>query len=311
MSVREMNDCSRSNRDRRLDPRRNTGVALSCDIMADPLESLASQKSSLDVRSALALLRKRKWLLLAIVVAVPAVAGYMTSKKPKIYEAVTSIVIEQSVPQYLGAGFRDVVEIETNWWSSKENLTTDFRILASESQAIATARALCDRKMGPDQQTGSDLLAAGRDVQRSVGILQGGASDPGSVAGRAGEGLADSPSHHPLHESGVCRDPCQHHGGRLPGEESRAASLAVSHGIDLARRAAWRPRASVAPGGAGAGRLQEEVQHRGCHAGRRSKRALHQAQDYHRATQRNRGKAHHRPGTTRDVHVDPVVGSGH
>ena len=66
----------------------------------------------------------------------------------RIYEATASIVIELSVPQYLGSGFRDVVEVEPSWWHSRETLGTEFRTLNSHSQAMAVARALCDRQLG-------------------------------------------------------------------------------------------------------------------------------------------------------------------
>jgi succinoglycan biosynthesis transport protein ExoP len=117
--------------------------------MADLLDNLRSQKST-DLRSVFTLLRKRKWLILSIAITVPVIAGFLVSKQTKMYQAATSIVIELSVPQYLGSGFRDVVEIEPSWWSSRENLETEFRVLRSQSQASAVAKELCARKFGPD-----------------------------------------------------------------------------------------------------------------------------------------------------------------
>jgi hypothetical protein len=46
--------------------------------------------------------------------------GLVVSKQPRVYEATASIVIELSVPQYLGQGFRDVVEVEPSWWHSRK-----------------------------------------------------------------------------------------------------------------------------------------------------------------------------------------------
>jgi succinoglycan biosynthesis transport protein ExoP len=115
-------------------------------MMTDPLDKLTSRKSPFNTRSVLILLRKYVWMILGVSLTVPAIAGYLTSRTPRSYEARASIVIEASVPQYLGTGFRDVVDLEPNWWNSREQLETEFRILVSESQASATAKALCDKQ---------------------------------------------------------------------------------------------------------------------------------------------------------------------
>jgi succinoglycan biosynthesis transport protein ExoP len=121
--------------------------------MANSLEELAGQKGGgADLGTIARILRKRKWMILGIGITVPILVGLAASKQPRIYQATASIVIDISVPQYLGSGFRDVVEIEPSWWSSRENLETEFRVLRSESQAVAVARALCDRKIGADHR---------------------------------------------------------------------------------------------------------------------------------------------------------------
>lgn len=120
--------------------------------MADALDNLGGgQKTGPDVGSILRLIRKRKWMILAIAIAVPAVTGFAVSKQQRIYQATVSIVIDIAVPQYLGSTFRDVVEVEPSWWSSRENLETEFRVLRSDSQAQAVSRALCDRKAANGQ----------------------------------------------------------------------------------------------------------------------------------------------------------------
>src|SRR3954464_14903671 len=78
-------------------------------------------------------LRKRKYMIVGIAIAVPLIAGFIVSKQPKIYEASTSVVIEASVPQYLGQNFRDVVEMEASWWSAQEMLQTELRVIKSFS----------------------------------------------------------------------------------------------------------------------------------------------------------------------------------
>src|SRR5687767_7410775 len=126
--------------------------------MADALDQMAGQKTGIDLGTILRVLRKRKWMILGITIAVAVLVGMAASKQPRIYQATATIVIEIAVPQYLGSGFRDVVEIEPSWWSSRENLETEFRVLRSESQAVAVARALCDKKIGPNQMPALRLL---------------------------------------------------------------------------------------------------------------------------------------------------------
>jgi capsular exopolysaccharide synthesis family protein len=93
-------------------------------------------------------LRKRRWMMLGILLAIPLATGFVVHKQPKVYQAQTSIVIDSSVPQYLGQSFRDVVDLESAWWSAQESLQTELRVLKSWSQALAVAKALCDKQLG-------------------------------------------------------------------------------------------------------------------------------------------------------------------
>src|SRR5436305_1572137 len=98
--------------------------------MADNLDQFAGQqKSGPDFGTVVRILRKRKWMILGIAGLVPVLVGVMANRQTRIYQATASIVIDIAVPQYLGSGFRDVVEIEPSWWSSRENLETEFRVL--------------------------------------------------------------------------------------------------------------------------------------------------------------------------------------
>src|SRR5687767_11428908 len=115
--------------------------------MQDPIANLNQQRSTPQVATILNLLRKRKWLILGLTLSAGLATGLIVSKQPRVYEATASIVIEVSVPQYLGAGFRDVVEVEPSWWHSRETLETEFRVLRSHSQAVSVGRALCERQL--------------------------------------------------------------------------------------------------------------------------------------------------------------------
>ena len=116
--------------------------------MKDPLANDPQDRGPAPVGKILGILRKRMWLILITTVCAAVATASVVSKQPRVYEATASLVIELSVPQYLGSGFRDVVEVEPSWWHSRETLATEFRTLNSQSQAVAVARALCDRKLG-------------------------------------------------------------------------------------------------------------------------------------------------------------------
>ena len=132
--------------------------------MATDLKALLSEgENAQSFRSLLLGLRKRLWLILAIVVAVPALTGFVVSKEPRIFRAQTSLIIESSVPQYLGPNFKDVVELESTWWNSQETLQTELRVIQSHSQAVATAQALCDRHLPGESEPALKHLAP--DVQ--------------------------------------------------------------------------------------------------------------------------------------------------
>lgn len=117
--------------------------------MSNPTSQTVEQSApnSLKLGDLLAIWRKRRWMILAIVVAVPLAAWSIVSKQPKVYEASCSIVIDTTVPQYLGSQFKDAVEIESSWWTAQETLQTELKVLKSYSQSVAVAKALCDKTL--------------------------------------------------------------------------------------------------------------------------------------------------------------------
>jgi succinoglycan biosynthesis transport protein ExoP len=129
------------------------------------------------INQALNTLRKRKWLIAGITLCAGVSAGLVVSKQPRVYEATASIVIELFVPQYLGQGFRDVVEVEPSWWASREALATEFRTLNSRSQAVAVAQALCERQVGGApalRQLVPDVdCSKPAELARAAGAVQG------------------------------------------------------------------------------------------------------------------------------------------
>src|SRR5262245_30212389 len=83
----------------------------------------------LSVARVAAVLRKRAWLILGVAVAVPLLVGLVVARQPKVYRASASLVIDSTVPQYLGASFKDVVEFQDAWWSAQETLQTELRVI--------------------------------------------------------------------------------------------------------------------------------------------------------------------------------------
>jgi capsular exopolysaccharide synthesis family protein len=129
--------------------------------MADLSLMLSNEPTGASFKSLFAALRKRVWLIVGIIVAVPALVGFVVSKQPKVYRAQTSIIIDSSVPQYLGSNFKDVVELESSWWSAQETLQTELRIIQSHSQAVAVAQALCDRRLPGSDEPALQRLVPG------------------------------------------------------------------------------------------------------------------------------------------------------
>ncbi len=119
---------------------------------------------------AASVLMKRKWMVIGAMVIVPAIVGGVVSKEPKVYEATTTLVLDSTVPQYLGQSFKDVVDMESTWWSAQETLQTELRIIKSRSQALATAKALCDKKFGRNQEIALQRLIPGADCSATADL---------------------------------------------------------------------------------------------------------------------------------------------
>ncbi|HEY1586051.1 MAG TPA: polysaccharide biosynthesis tyrosine autokinase, partial [Polyangia bacterium] len=74
-----------------------------------------------------------------------------------------TLIIDSSVPQYLGQNFKDVVEIESAWWNAQETLQTELNVIHSLSESVAYAKALCTRKVG--KQRAIDVLIPNADCE--------------------------------------------------------------------------------------------------------------------------------------------------
>jgi capsular exopolysaccharide synthesis family protein len=145
----------------------------------DPLLATDAASPGPSLADVMRILRKRRWMILGIAMAVPALTGFVVSKQEKVYESAASVVIEASVPQYMGQNFRDVVDVEANWWTAQEMLQTELRVLKSYSQAVASAKELCSRFLPNDSTPALQRLmpgikcASGTDYTHAAGLLQG------------------------------------------------------------------------------------------------------------------------------------------
>ncbi len=116
---------------------------------ADPLASLDEGGGGLPLNEIKVIVAKRKWLILGCLVLIPSIVGLYVSRQPKVFKAHATLVIDATVPQYLGQGFKDAVEMEASWWSAQEAFATELKVLQSHSQGVAVAKALCAKKLDP------------------------------------------------------------------------------------------------------------------------------------------------------------------
>lgn len=165
--------------------------------MQDQLLSLQPE-IGVDGRRLLELLRRRPLLIAVTAAIAPIIAFLYLSRKPPVYQAQASLVIDSVTPQYLGQDFRDVVDIENNWWSAQEYLSTQYRIIQSRATAVATALDLCTTK-DPIK-----LMPEGKDGGKTVVARLTGQTGCGAeVLGRAAQMLESRLEVAPVKESRV------------------------------------------------------------------------------------------------------------
>lgn len=94
-----------------------------------------------DVHYYFTVLKKRKWLMLAVTTMVLAAVVAGTARRPKIYEAIASVIMNPHAPRSLGGQSENVVELGSgNLWDNSEYYNTQFRILRSRSLAEEVVR---------------------------------------------------------------------------------------------------------------------------------------------------------------------------
>lgn len=97
------------------------------------MDNASNEDAWLGIGHYLQITWKHKRLVLIFAALVIAATVVFTRQQPRIYEAVTQLVIDQSAPQYLpGASGQEVVALGTqNTWNVREYFETQYRILKS------------------------------------------------------------------------------------------------------------------------------------------------------------------------------------
>jgi len=92
----------------------------------------------------LAVVWKYKWLVLAFGALIVTATVVFTQRQPRIYEAVTHLMIDPNAPQYLPTGSgQEVSPLGTaNTWNTREYFETQYRIIRSRSVAAMVVERL-------------------------------------------------------------------------------------------------------------------------------------------------------------------------
>jgi polysaccharide biosynthesis transport protein len=85
------------------------------------------------------ILRRRLWIVVAIVAAGVTVSVLYTLRQPKIYAATSTVVVNPTAPRVFGSDVQEVIELGTNsYWSNQEYYNTQVDILTGFPLARAT-----------------------------------------------------------------------------------------------------------------------------------------------------------------------------
>lgn len=128
----------------------------------------------IDLREALRILWKYKWLVVGAALAVTLGVTFWTLRQPKIYEAVASVEYDPDPPRPLGSEIEDVTNPNGNYWSTREFFETQNRIIGSRAVAERVVRKVGLHRDGGFFAVGRDARATWRGVtvERAARELQ-------------------------------------------------------------------------------------------------------------------------------------------
>jgi capsular exopolysaccharide synthesis family protein len=135
-------------------------------------KDLGGQASEFDARAYLRVIKKRWGLIVLTIAVVVGAAAAWTMQKPKIYEAMATVIIDPQAPKVLPT--QDVVELGAgNFWDSHEYYNTQARILRSRWLAQEVVRrypnllankAVAGRVAGREQDAAESYIQGGMVV---------------------------------------------------------------------------------------------------------------------------------------------------
>ncbi len=103
----------------------------------EALEPTATETNqrSVDVTKYLRVVLRRRWIILITFVAVVLAFGAYLLRSPKIYQATSSIIIDNSAPRYLDNNqVQEVVDSGTGmYWYNKEHYETQYKVIVSRA----------------------------------------------------------------------------------------------------------------------------------------------------------------------------------
>lgn len=100
----------------------------------------------LDLRRYLRILRKRIWVVAAVVAVGITAAVLYTESKPKVYQATASVVIDPTPPQVFGNQVQEVIQLGAgSYWSNQEYYNTQLEVLVRYDLVARTVDDDCER----------------------------------------------------------------------------------------------------------------------------------------------------------------------
>ncbi|MFH2006919.1 MAG: polysaccharide biosynthesis tyrosine autokinase [bacterium] len=131
-------------------------------------EASGSEESRVDIRLYLHIVRRRLWVLLAVVGAALGIAVFLTSRLPNQYRAEATVVVDLRAAQILGQNVQGFDNESSGWWQGTTFLKTQEEVLRSGKIARLAAEKLDPKirskllgKPEKSVHTKEDLEAAG------------------------------------------------------------------------------------------------------------------------------------------------------
>ena len=128
-------------------------------------------RGEIDLKRYVAVIAKRKWIVLACVAAGITLAVLYTMRQTKIYRATASVVVDPAPPQVFGSQVQEVIQLGAgSYWSNQEYYNTQIDILKGYDLAKLTVarHGLFDRLVKP---TPGETLTEEQRIERAARVL--------------------------------------------------------------------------------------------------------------------------------------------